>query len=167
MPRLIATFPKAIDRLLEFAKGNNENVARAAHVALRNVVDQRVRELALALISERRWIDFAVGLLIQNGDDHDYHILVELLADTSHTTDVYHGLGMNVRNFVKAHRSDEAERSLLLLYENGPCSLCRYDAVAELIAMDRLPAGLGEECIYDADPGTRKLVKRHSRIGPG
>ena len=151
-------FPEPIDRLLELAGGKNPEVARAALVALGNVVDQRVRDLALSLIAERRRIDFAVGLLVQNRDRDDYPALEELLADHSYDASVYHGLGIDVREFVKAHRSEEAERSLLLLYENGPCSLCRHGAVEELIAMDRLPAGFRDECAYDAYSETRQLV---------
>jgi hypothetical protein len=71
---------------------------------------------------------------------------------------IYHCMGIDVRRFVEAHRSEEAERSLLLLYENGPCSLCRHGAVEELIAIDRLPAWIREECQYDAYSETRKLV---------
>jgi hypothetical protein len=71
---------------------------------------------------------------------------------------IYHCMGIDVRHFVEAHRSEEAERSLLLLYENGPCSLCRHGAVEELIAIDRLPAWIREECQYDAYSETRKLV---------
>ena len=155
------TFPATMDRLLEFANRKNHDVARAALVALGNVVDQRVRDLALWLISERRWIDFAVGLLVQNGDGHDYRILEELLADTSLDTSVYHGLGIDIRDFVKSHRSGQAERALLLLYENGPCTLCRHGAVEELITIDRLPAGIRDECAFDAYSETRKLVVPH------
>jgi hypothetical protein len=64
----------------------------------------------------------------------------------------------SVRQFIEAHRSEEAERSLLLLYENGPCSMCRHGTVEELIAINRLPHWMMEECRYDADGDTRKLA---------
>jgi hypothetical protein len=53
----------------------------------------------------------------------------------------------------------EAERALLLLYENGPCALCRHGVVEELIAINRFPDWMRAECQYDAYSETRKLVK--------
>jgi hypothetical protein len=98
-----------------------------------------------------------VGLLVRNAEPGDYRIIERLLADTS-DEDAYHRLGIDVRHFVEAHRSEEAAQSLLQLYENGPCSRCRYGVVKELLAIDRLPASLREECEYDAYSETRGLV---------
>jgi len=99
----------------------------------------------------------AIQLLTRNAERGDYRVLEGLLGEAIDPY-IYHCMGIDVRRFVEAHRSEEAERSLLLLYENGPCSLCRHGAVEELIAIDRLPAWIREECQYDAYSETRKLV---------
>jgi hypothetical protein len=149
-------FPQPIDRLLDLARAENDDIARAALVALSNVVDSRVRALGLDLIKGLKWRGFAVGLLTHNAERSDYRVLESLLGEAIDPY-IYHCMGIDVCRFVKAHRSEEAERSLLLLYENGPCSLCRHGAVEELIAIDRLPAWIREECQYDAYSETRKL----------
>jgi hypothetical protein len=65
---------------------------------------------------------------------------------------------MDVLNFIEEHPSEETERTLLLLYENTPCALCRWRAVKHLIAMDRLPDSIRDECQYDTYSKTRTLV---------
>lgn len=150
-------FPGPLDRLLALAKGENDKIARAALTALSNITDERVRELGLSFIQQRLRLDFAAGLLIKNSAPGDLRLLENLLADP-HDADVYHHLGIDVRNFIGANRSEEAERSLLLLYEHGPCSTCRHGAIEELIAINRLPDWMIEECRYDADGDTRKLA---------
>jgi hypothetical protein len=151
-------FPRAIDRLLELARGEDKRIARGALVALSNIQDERVRALGLNLLAQSEWLGNAVELLTVNSQDGDYRILETLLGQ--HTDpDEYDWLGHGVLRFVEAHRSAEAERALLLLYENGPCTLCRYRVVKELMAISRLPHCMREECQYDAYSETRKLVK--------
>ena len=71
---------------------------------------------------------------------------------------IYHIAGFNFRSIAKAHLTPQAAPSLLLLYENGPCSLCRRHCVELLLKLDALPTSLRAECRYDADEDTRKLV---------
>lgn len=98
-----------------------------------------------------------IQLLNRNAERSDYRVLEGLLGEAIEPY-IYHCMGIDVGRFVEAHRSEEAERSLLLMYENGPCSLCRHGAVEEFIAIDRLPAWIREACQYDAYSETRKLV---------
>ncbi len=150
-------FPRAIDRLLELARSENDRVAVGALVALSKIQDERVRALGLDLMAEAK-CGYAVDLLTHNSQDGDYRIIERLLQKRSEADD-YHRLGQGVRGFVEAHRSVEAERPLLLLYENGPCALCRHGVVEELIAINRFPDWMRDECQYDAYSETRKLVK--------
>jgi hypothetical protein len=110
-------FPRAIDRLLELARSENDRVAVGALVALSKVHDERVRTLARDLMAEAKGCGYAVDLLTHNSQDDDYRIIERLLEKPSEPDD-YHRLGQGVRGYVKAHRSEEAERALLLLYEN-------------------------------------------------
>jgi hypothetical protein len=150
-------FPRAIDRLLELARSENDRVAVGALVALSKIQDERVRALGLDLMAVAK-CGYAVDLLTHNSQDGDYRIIERLLQKRSEADD-YHRLGQGVRGFVEAHRSVEAERALLLLYENGPCALCRHGVVEELIAINRFPDWMRAECQYDAYSETRKLVK--------
>ena len=151
-------FPRAIDRLLELARSEDDRIAVGSLVALSKIQDARVRALGLGLMTEAGGCGYAVDLLTHNSRDGDYHI-IECLLEKRIEPDEYHRLGQGVRTFVEAHRSEEAERPLLLLYENGPCSLCRHGAIEELISINRFPDWMREECQYDAYSETRKLVK--------
>jgi hypothetical protein len=73
--------------------------------------------------------------------------------------DDFHHFGFGVRDLLEAHCPVEAEGSLLLLYEKGPCSLCRYEFVKNLISIQRLPDWMRAECRYDASDQIRKLVQ--------
>ena len=74
-------FPQPIDRLLDLARAENDDIARAALVALSNVVDSRVRALGLDLITGLKWRGFAVGLLVRNAEHGDYGIIEGLLRE--------------------------------------------------------------------------------------
>jgi hypothetical protein len=54
-------------------------------------------------------------MLIHNGGVDDYRFIESLLTEQI-DTGAYHSLGFDVRDFVEAHRSEEAESSLPLLY---------------------------------------------------
>jgi hypothetical protein len=150
-------FPGPIDSLIGFARSTNDLVARNSVAALSNVTDRRVRDLGLELIAKRTRLECAVDLLIENSQPSDYTIFEELLSET-HEPDTYHSLGIDIRHFVGAHRSTDAERTLLMLYEIEPCSMCRNGVIDELIAVDRFPDWMREECRFDAYSETRKLV---------
>jgi hypothetical protein len=154
-------FPRAIDRLLELASAEDDRIARAALLALSHIQDQRVRALALDLLAgAKSWRSDgdAVNLLTRNSQDGDYRIL-ERLLERQTDPDEIDWLGHGVLHFVEANRSEEAERVLNLLYENGPCSLCRHGVIEELIAIGRFPEWMRDECQYDAYSETRKLMK--------
>ena len=68
-------------------------------------------------------------------------------------------MGNDVRHFVEAHRSEEAERSRLLLYENGPCSMCRQDVVKHLARFDSVPDWMRPELTFDANPDIALLLQ--------
>jgi hypothetical protein len=156
-------FPGPVDRLIELARGSHEGVARAAMNALSHFSDPAVRKLALETAQKREWRGVAFEMLIRNREPDDYRLLERLLEEQLDPDD-YHDLGIGMRHFVTAHRSEDALRSLLLLYENEPCSLCRHGAVEELIAINRLPQWALEECRYDAYSETRKLATAASWI---
>ena len=60
-----------------------------------------------------------IQLLNRNAERSDYRVLKGPLGEAIEPY-IYHCMGIDVGRFVEAHRSEEAERSLLLMYENGP-----------------------------------------------
>lgn len=150
-------FPLNPECLLSLARGTDEQVAPLARRALSNVTDPRVRALALELMSSSRRPWEGVQMLVSNYKDGDYTRIEAVLAG-DYSADERHWLGYSVRDVWKAHPLTEAAPVLTMLYDLQPCSLCRHRAVESLLSLGPLPQWMMEECWWDADPETRKLV---------
>ena len=73
--------------------------------------------------------------------------------------DALHNLGFAVVEFAKAHPGAAGERALRMLYDKGPCSLCRTHVVRLLVEMKRFPEWMAQECRWDANPNTRAVAQ--------
>ncbi len=162
--RLFARRPFSGDvgRLLELSDSDNQRVRRAAVVALSRVRDPRVRSRALVLLHSGERFGDGVALLESNYDPGDFR-LFENVFTRPLTPNEIHSVGMSVRHIIDKNVWPELEKLLLLLYEEGPCSLCRTEIVEALIKLDRLPDWVRAECHFDAEPETRKLVSADAR----
>ena len=150
-------FPGSPERLLELAADERPRIRGAAVVALSNVSHPQVRRRALALLhSADRFADGA-RLLVSNYEPGDFHLLEDLLRRPI-PEDICHDLGFSIENILGRQLTPEAEGSLLLLYENNPCSSCRERFVRFLIDLNRMPGWMREECRYDANADTIKAV---------
>ncbi len=150
-------FPLDHTPLLTLAHNEDDRLSRAASDALSHVEHPTVRALAMELLDPpERYCD-VVDLLRSNWRQED-EALVERLLETPQEPEGFHSLGLSVRDLLEEHPEIAGERSLLLLYEHGSCSLCRYGVVDLLIKKDRLPEWMREECAFDADIEIRKQV---------
>jgi hypothetical protein len=150
-------FPRDPQRLLELARSEDDGLASAAMAALSHISHPEVRTLAFGAARNPQWRHLAVRMLIHNWKPGDYLFIEGLLKEQA-SRDQCHHLSFSVLSFIEVHRSLEAESSLLLLYETGPCTSCRHDVVKELIAIDRLPDWMREECRYDANANLCRTV---------
>jgi hypothetical protein len=151
------SFPISIHRLLELANSSNAQVGTRAVAALSQLTHADIRAVALKLMNETGRRGDAVDLLINNYEAGDFRMIELALGEPMDDYDV-HNLGISVRRLADVHCPKDARDSLLLLYEKGPCSLCRGGFVEHLLALNELPQSVREECRYDADIDTRKLV---------
>jgi hypothetical protein len=131
---------------------------------LTHIDDPSMRNLGLELMSTPDRCDLGVTLLTAQSQPGDYKLIEQALRQPM-SDHVYHSLGMDVLRFVKANLTGEAEASLALLYENGPCSMCRESCVKHLISLNRFPGWMRDECRYDADSGTRELAAGKTEQG--
>lgn len=70
-----------------------------------------------------------------------------------------HQMGKGLRALWEAHPDPDSEpRMLRLLYELGPCSMCREFVVARLIELGVMTEELRAECAFDANDEVRKMV---------
>jgi len=157
-------FPGPHQQLIELAKFGSWRLSHAAVEALTHIDDPSLRTLGLELMSTPDRCDLGVTLLTARSQPGDYQLIEQALRQPM-SDDVYHSVGGDVLRFVKANLTGEAEASLALLYENGPCSTCRESCVKHLIALNRLPEWMRQECRYDADSDTRELVATGTEPG--
>lgn len=150
--------PRSIEKVLELAESDDIRIARAAVNALAQISDPRIRELLLRLMDIPNRRGDAVELMISNYHDGDFERIEAAVRETR-DPDCLHYLGMGMRHLLAVHCPQDATNALLFLYENGPCSLCRGEFVEKLIALKSIPERIREECLFDADPNTRKLVE--------
>jgi hypothetical protein len=151
-------FPGDHHSLMELARSGEEKFAGAAMQALTHIQHPDVRAFAHELMQQPQWYGMAVEMLSQNYQGGDYRLIESLLEQKLDSHD-YHSLGIGVRHFTDAHPTIEAERALLLLYENGPCSICRSGCVDRLVTLNMLPEWTREECRYDAYAAIRETVQ--------
>jgi hypothetical protein len=69
------------------------------------------------------------------------------------------GFGMGLKDLWKRYPDERTEVLMLrTLYEKGPCSHCREEAVRRLIERHALTEEMRAECFYDSNYDIRELV---------
>lgn len=151
-------FPGPIGRVLGLAQSSDIRIARGAVAILAKSTHPDIRALALTFLGIPARRGDAADLLVSNYQPGDFQMIEARLREPIDIDDFHH-FGFGVRDLLEAHCQVEAEGSLLLLYEKGPCTLCRHRFVENLISIQRLPDWIREECRYDASDQIRKLVQ--------
>jgi hypothetical protein len=152
-------FPLHPKPLIELALSSNEQLARAAAVALSRMTDPSVRDLAFHLVQNRcTGHEYAIAMLDQNFESNDHEIALRWFENEPDRK-ARHRLGMDLVTFWEHHQQPTAEsRVLLACYEKQPCSFCREYVVRRLIELDAHSPTLRAECAYDANEDIRRLV---------
>ncbi|MBN9663175.1 MAG: HEAT repeat domain-containing protein [Acidobacteria bacterium] len=151
-------FPGSPAPLLALAGASDTTIARRALTALARLKGPEIRAAAMKAIAQPALRRGAIECLAANPETGDYRLLESLLRQDLNDEEL-HAVSIGARHYIEANPAPEAERTLLLLYENTPCSMCRYTPVKKLLELGRLPSSIREECCYDADEDTRTLVK--------
>jgi hypothetical protein len=151
-------FPGDIQLLLSMVN-EEERVGLGALIALSQITHPSVRELAFRLINARaKWRGEAVELLLRNFRPGDHEIALRWF-EAEDDEEARHSVGSDLLELCEMH-PDKAEPSLMrALYEKGPCSFCRKQAVEKLIELNALGEDLRTECAYDSNDDIRELVK--------
>jgi len=116
-------------------------------------VGTRSRLVRTGIIAEKRPI-VGARVLRSSRQEGDLATLTEVLDELIYDEETYHGVGLSVLDMLKhsANGSEDARPILLHLYENGPCSICRWSAVERLASAGGVPDWMVEEGRYDAEP---------------
>jgi len=151
-------------RLIELTKRGNWRLSHAAANILTKIDAPELRAIGLKLLENEDRCDLGLTLLKGRGAPGDYQ-LIEGALRRKMDDGLHHSFGNDVLNYLKSNRTIQAVPCLLLVYEDGPCSMCRRFVVEALIRLKALPEYIREECRYDADSETRELVGNVERFG--
>lgn len=154
--------PNLDDRLIEWATGDDEPFREAAIAALAQLSDKRVHKLARLKMQNRELLGAdseAIDLFIYNYDSPDAGLIFQALLSVEPTVDEAHTLGYSITKLAEQNNDPRLGDSLKWVYENTPCTVCRYDAVLQLHGREQLSPSLIQECLFDASEEIRDFME--------
>lgn len=156
------TLPRLDDRLFDLAVSDDQEVRWAAVRALANVRAPEVREFALRLLRERGpevLLDSEAARLFTASYEPGDHEALEAALPAEAEVNHLHGVSQDLLQVAQAQSDPELAGCLRWVYEHSPCSLCREQAVRELLERERAPEDLLRECLHDVSAETRKMAE--------
>jgi len=157
-------FPLDHAPLLALAQSADPAIAKTARAALAQIAAPEVRALALKLMDTDPQPWDGIGMLVTNfctGDEQ----AVERVVGSCWDEDEMHWLTLDVLRLVEANPQPSFAGALMQIYEEGYCTMCRHGVLKLLADIGPLPPSVIEECHYDADKETRKVMQE-ARHGP-
>jgi hypothetical protein len=142
-------FPLDCAKLLNIVQHGDHIPAYAAKKVLANTADVRIRQVALKMIEEKSRLDLGVAMLSSNFEAGDWS-MIETLVSSQLDRDTFHSLCMAVREVFKQNHGLEGIGSLLNIYENTPCGVCRSAVVDLMKEVGGLPTYIAEEYQHDS-----------------
>jgi len=157
---LYTPFPLEPTLLFPLTEHDNERIWNRTITVLKKVSHPAVRQFALDNIAQNYRIGRMVDLVVMNNYQAGDWAFLETLIERVYQ-DAYecHGLGLTIEQLFEVHPSDEAERSLLNMYESGPCGRCRAAFVCDLRTLGKLPDWMRDECHHDFYSDTREFIE--------
>lgn len=152
-------FPFDPEKLYHLLEHEHPQISGGATIILEQLKHDSVRDFSLRLIKEGKYESRAVSMLTINAQEGDWGILEDVVKrdyDIDEFHWIQHAIG---RKFFRENPSKKALNTLLYLYENAPCSNCRYDIVEHLHEIDGLTESIREECFHDSKDAIRKWAK--------
>ena len=151
-------FPGDPDRLIALAHSTDDTLAESAMWALEHTASPKIRDLALKFTDANRIVQRVPSLLIRNYQPGDENLVTDLLSQTLEDFE-YHTMNINAGEFFEAHPELDCSEAMAHVYENNPCSMCRWSAMNLWVKSRKiLSATILEEALWDCDLDTRKLV---------
>ncbi len=148
--------------LLALTYHDDQRVAWRAMLALGNLTDPRIRARGLEALADPKTLLYpaAVRLLAHNTDASDLDLLEAQLEQLliQGEESMIHTFGTDFRHYAEANPDAPLTPLLLRVYENTPCSFCRYSFVKLLLARNDVPTWLLSECRYDCNDETRTMA---------
>ena len=157
-------FPLEIDIIIDYTKSENIKLAQNAFEILAITKNVIVREYALELIKNEKYLEEALSMLFNNYQAKDKELVFSLLKriKVNYRDGLWHGVYSNAISWMENDRK-VSENIILYLYENTLCSCCREYIVRVMSKRGMLTGELLKECLYDSKEEIRKFAELKSR----
>lgn len=151
-------FPLEPVRLLPWVESGGDRLANATLDVLKRIRHPAIHDAAVRLLDRKGVRRDAFAALTLNFEPGDFDRGYQLLIDVGSDDYELHNVGKAIREVFEQNPVVEAEHSLQFLYEQGPCSMCRYSVVKALQKIGRFTRLQRDECYYDAESDTREFI---------
>jgi hypothetical protein len=150
--------PRLAPQTLELAIRSEGDLLDATIDALSNFQTAEVRTLGLRMLQETPPRLDAIRLFVKNYEPGDSTLLESILPIDAEAN-VLHGIGIDLLKVFSETQKPELAGCMKWLYEYGPCSMCRGNAVRYLIEMKVIDHEMINECLWDSYDETQELAK--------
>lgn len=165
-----AAYPLDPQPLLELALGPDAKRSHFAFLSLHQLQHEKVRALYEGFIAFETPSRYVFGLLDQNYQAGDLHIVHQWLCNyaatypddpSSEQIEDLHRYGSDLYDVCRKQSASEGTGAIYRwLFDNMACKLCRCDALKRLVEQDEASEELLAESTLDADAGIRRIARR-------
>ena len=124
--------PRLLPQIIELVNTEDRKLLNATIDALSNFQVAEVRNLGLHMLQETPPRLEAIGLFAKNYKLGD-NVLLEAVLPIAGDANILHGIGLDLLNVVRETKTPELANCMRWLYEYGPCSMCRNNAIRNLM----------------------------------
>tara|TARA_R110002073_G_scaffold292129_1_gene457384 strand:- start:2172 stop:2777 length:606 start_codon:yes stop_codon:yes gene_type:complete len=161
-----AAIPRLDLKLFEWALCKNKDLRSAAISALSQVSDKKIYELGREIVLNQELFEDTVevvDLFIKNYRNDIPQLLLTSLKGVDVDEYGMHSIGCSIIELVDQNCDSELSVLFNWVYEETPCTQCRYDAIIHLERLQQLNKRLINECKFDASEEIRDFVSNLNR----
>jgi hypothetical protein len=158
----LAPLPHIDDQFIEWAAARSDELRAAAIWDLSLVSDQRIHQLAKSKVEAGALTGSdcdAIRLFVHNYDESDGPLILSALEKIHPERDDAYSLSQDILEVSDKHVGQLPPGLLLWVYENMPCTHCRFRAVEMLDRMHQFSDALRFECQYDCNEDIRAFAR--------
>jgi hypothetical protein len=155
--------PALSEKIFLWAEGENEKLRGASLIALAQLTDQRIHQLAIRNLlagklqgPDRKTLD----IFINNYENGDGQLISNALVSLHPTQEEGDDISHSISDVAERHHDSDLAHALKWAYENTTSPLCRFGIVANLDTIKQFTGAILYECQYDSDEDTRSLAEK-------
>jgi len=151
--------------VLDLIGSPDQDAVYAVARALQNVKDHGIRIRVLQALHQTPPQLLAARMLAKNYEPGDHQLLEASLPEQGEEW-VFHDFGLSILRTAEEVHDPLLSKCLVWVYEKGPCSECRRDALLQLIGLRRAPMDMLNECLCDCSGEARQAASAALGLSP-